>query len=90
MTGEVNGKFNERSLFYLEKKSNLLHYKIYNSFSQKIENFCHSGFTCFTDPLTDGVKCGSLGPKSMLNVTDRWLRTVSCCTDNWNNVHVNQ
>ena len=47
MTGEVYDTFNGRTLFYLDKKqfivlqnlesSNLLCYKIYNSFSHKVE-----------------------------------------------------
>ena len=69
MTGEANDRFNGRTLLY-QTKSNLLRYKIYNSFSHKVERFFYSGFTCFTDPLLDWVECGSLGRSGTLRITD--------------------
>ena len=57
-----------KELCFILTKSNLLLYKIYNSFSHKVERFFYSGFTCFTDPLLDWVECGSLGRKSTMRV----------------------
>ena len=79
MTREVNNRFNGKILFYLDKKQFIAIYKIYNSFSHKVERFFYSGFTSFTDPLLDWMECGSLGRRSTIrNQTDRWPRIVSC------------
>ena len=79
MTGEVTDRFDGRTLFYLDK-SNSLSYKIYNSFSHKVERLFYSLFylasSCFTGPISDWVECRSLGCRSMRSVA----KVVSCCS----------
>ena len=70
----------QEELCFILTKSSLLHFKIDNSFSHKVEHFSCSGFTCFADPLSERVECGSLGRRSMLNLTDQWLMIFSYCS----------
>ena len=83
MTGEVNNRLIihlTEELCFILTKSNLLHCKIYNSFSHKVEHLSYLGFTCFINLPLDFMECRSLGCRSMMrNQTDHWPRVVSCC-----------